>query len=383
MASITDSTGARQEYTPALSDYLDAGQAGLSLQGHYAQKFGVEDAFQQLCAGEGIFVKGNILSGIRSSTMDEIFNPQAAGTIVKDRVPSSRIMFPAVIMAATENKLKVNRAATVQALDQMIAYEASITGERYEHPVIDFSRPEAGRSRARSQGALPPVVMSIRVADRAYRIPGSSIGLEITDEALKSTNLDLVTLALARQAEVEANLNAMGYMLNILQGDPDLNNGSLADRGLSRNVQFYDSTAAAGTISHQGFINFLSVRSTSRTLDWLVTDQATAWRLDQRTGRPLQANVDDKKARFQSDFQIVNPAWATNLKLFLVQDPAWPAGTIMGLDSRQALRRVRSLSMEYSAVEDFVMRRVKQMRMDSGEHVTRLFDEAFEVLTLA
>lgn len=383
MPSIIDASGLNHEYDPSLSDYRQAGEAGQSLQAFYAAKFGVEDAFQQVCAGQGIFVSGNKLLGIRSTTMEEIMAPQAAGTIVKDGVPASRIMFPAVLMGAVENKLQVNRAQTVSALDQMIAYEASIGSERYEHPVIDFQRPEAGRSRAVAQGALPPIVMTISVSDKSYRIPGSSIGIEVTDQALKATNLDLVVLALTRQAEVEANENAQGYMLNILQGDPDLNTQSLATLGLSKTLRSYDPSAAVGAVTHAGFIDYLSDNSTKRTLNWLVTDRNTARKIDQREGRPLAVNADEKGARFQTDFTIVNPAWATNLKLFLVQDPAWPAGTVMGLDSRYALRRVRSLSMDYTAVEDFVMRRVKQMRMDQGEHVTRMFDEAFQVLTLA
>jgi hypothetical protein len=42
---------------------------------------------------------------------------------------------------------------------------------------------------------------------------------------------------------------------------------------------------------------------------------------------------------------------------------------------------VASLTAQYSAIEQFVLKRSTAMRVDSGEVVYRLFDEAFEVLT--
>jgi hypothetical protein len=55
----------------------------------------------------------------------------------------------------------------------------------------------------------------------------------------------------------------------------------------------------------------------------------------------------------------------------------------MGLDARYGIHRVSSLSAQYSAVEEFALRRATALRVDSGEMVYRLFDEAFEVLTYA
>ena len=44
---------------------------------------------------------------------------------------------------------------------------------------------------------------------------------------------------------------------------------------------------------------------------------------------------------------------------------------------------MKSLTASYQAVEDFVIKRSTVMRIDNGEIVYRLFDEAFDVLTFS
>ena len=53
----------------------------------------------------------------------------------------------------------------------------------------------------------------------------------------------------------------------------------------------------------------------------------------------------------------------------------------MGVDARYGVHRVSSLMAQYSAIEQFALRRATALRVDSGEMAYRLFDEAFEVLT--
>jgi hypothetical protein len=55
----------------------------------------------------------------------------------------------------------------------------------------------------------------------------------------------------------------------------------------------------------------------------------------------------------------------------------------MGLDKTAAIRRVRSLNADYQAIEAMVMRRSQTMRFDFGEHVNRLFNDAYGCMTIA
>ena len=119
-----------------------------------------------------------------------------------------------------------------------------------------------------------------------------------------------------------------------------------------------------------------------RTIDYIVTDIDGALAIENRTGRPVVTADDPKSPRINTLMEVVNPLWPTQVKLFLTLDPAWPAGTLMGLDSNWAIRRARSLTADYQAIENYVMRRTVAMRFDFGETVGRMYDEAYDVLTL-
>jgi hypothetical protein len=59
------------------------------------------------------------------------------------------------------------------------------------------------------------------------------------------------------------------------------------------------------------------------------------------------------------------------------------ANTIMGLDqTAPALAKVTSLFADYSAVEDVVMKKSTELRIDRGWIVYRMWDAAFNVLSL-
>ena len=105
--------------------------------------------------------------------------------------------------------------------------------------------------------------------------------------------------------------------------------------------------------------------------------------IEGRAGKPIVTGDNPNSPRIDTLFTVINPTWPTNVKIFLSNDPSWPAKTIMGIDGRYGVHRVKSLTAEYSAIEEFALKRSKALRIDKGEIVYRLFDEAFEVLTYA
>lgn len=369
--------------------YKDAAEAGLSLSQHLsnlhptsAEKHGSPMA--QLLEQCGIFVKGNKEFGIRASTMDDVLNPkQAATAITRDGIPVSRLLFPAVILEIIEDKLSVDYATNPNGLTSMVAIDDSIQGDRWERPVINFSAPEAARAAPVAQLAMPNSMMTITASDKSMRIPSWAIGMEISEQALKSTTLDLVGLAVGRQAAVEGNERANGYILSLLNGDID--NGMAALSSFAGKVQTavsLDATATTG-ISQKAWLTWLSQRSNKRTITHVVTDLAGAMAIEGRAGKPIVTGDNPNSPRIDTLFTVINPTWPTNVKIFLSNDPSWPAKTIMGIDGRYGVHRVKSLTAEYSAIEEFALKRSKALRIDKGEIVYRLFDEAFEVLTYA
>lgn len=390
MAAYINARGETQQIKLDVTMYRQAAERGMSLQQflntEHADTGANGPAFNQILASEGIFVQANRDVGIRPSTMEAILNGRPnmeAGVNVKDAVPTSRILFPAVIMQAVEDKLLQNLAMTANALEDMIAIDETINGERYEHPVVNFSKPEAARSQGSSQLAPPPSMMTITTSDKAYRIPSFALGLEVSDQALKATTIDFVALSLARQAAVERNERANNYLLSIFNGDVDNGEGSLASLGLVDNASTFDAAATGGTLTQKAWMKYLMKNGTKRTITHLVTDIDTAMKIEGRTGKPTVMQDDGTTNRFDTQFNVMNPTWAKNPKLFLVENAAWAANTIMGLDASWAIRRVRNLSADYQGIESYVLRRSQAMRFDFGEHVNRLYNDAYGCMVLA
>lgn len=388
MASIRDKDGNIQQIPVAVEMYRAAADQGLSLEQHlnrtYPTQAGKPSAFTQILASEGIFIKGNKEHGFRSANVHELMNGMQAATITKEAVPASRILFPAAVMAAIEDKLNVDRETTPNAFEQLIAVDDSINSDRYERPVLNFSRPEAARSQTISQLAMPVSMLTITASDTSRKIPTMALGLEISDQATKAASLDIVGLALARQAATERNERANDYIMSLLNGDLDQDMVALSAiaNKVTKAVQFDPTISQAGVLTQKAWIKWLSKNSTKRRITHVITDIDTAMMIENRVGKPTNQNDNPGSPRIDAIPTIMNPSWDFNTKIFITDNPAWPAGTILGLDSRYGIHRVKSLTAQYEAVEALVMRRATQMRFDHGEMVYRLFDEAFEVLTL-
>lgn len=393
MAAFIDAHGATQQVNLDVTMYRQAGERGMSLPQFLANEFPTNaekygTTFEQLLESEGIFMSPNREVGIRPSTLAEVLEGRPnmdASTNVKDAVPASRILFPATILSAVENKLVEDMSMTQNALDDMIGIEETVNGDRYEYPVLDFTNPEAARGQRTAQLAKPASMLTITVSDDARKIAGYAIGLEVSEQALKATTLDFVALSIARQASIERNERANDDLLAIWNGDEDKGDASLSSLSLVKAAKADFDTAGittAGTLTQKAWVKFLLWNSLKRTTTHIVTDIDTALAIEGRTGRPTVNTDDPKSPRIDTLFEVTNPMWPTKVKLFITQNASWPANSIMSLDKRYSLRRVQSLSIAYSAIESYVMRRSTAMRFDYGSEVHRLFDDATQGLTL-
>lgn len=386
---FVDAHGDKKPVDLNVGMYKEAADSGLTLKQHLsnlyptnAEKHG--SAYEQVLEQCGIFVKGNREFGIRASTIDDVLNPKdAASVITRDGVPASRVLFPAVFLDVIEDKLAVDYATTPNSFGSMLAQDISINGDRWERPVLNFSNPEAARGAPISQLALPNSMLTITASDRSQRIPNWSIGMEISEQALKSTTIDLVGLAVARQAAVEGHERTNGYILSLLNGDTDIGMAALSTiSGKVKTAVSLDASATSG-LTQKAWLAWLVANANKRTISHVITDLAGAQTIWDRSGKP--ALYGDNRVTPSQDtlFEVMNPSWPQSVKVFITTDVNWPAKTIMGIDSRYAITRVKSLTAQYSAVEQFVLKRSTAMRMDKGELVYRFFDEAFEVLTYA
>lgn len=382
-----DAKGDKQAVDLSVTMYKDAADAGQSLPQFLANKYPTNaekhgSAYEQLMEQCGVFVKGNKEFGIRASTMQEVLAPKEANLITREGVPASRILFPATILGIIENKLSVDLTSDADAFESMIAQSDSIATDKFERPVLNFSKAEEGRSAPVAQLAKPQTMLSITASDKSMRIPTWGIGMEISEQALRSTPIDLVGLAMARQAAVEKNERAHNFILSLLNGDVDLGMGALsAIGGKVRTAVSIDSAATTG-LTHKAWITWLGTNSKKRKITHVVTDVEGMLAIELRAGRPnSNDNIQGVTQRTNTTFNVANPKWESNVTVVLIENAAWPAGTIMGIDSRYGVHKVSSLMAQYSAIEEFALRRATALRVDSGEMAYRLFDEAFEVLT--
>ena len=382
-----DAKGDKKAVDLSVSMYQSAAEANQSLPQYLAtvyptnaEKHGT--AFEQVLEQAGVFVKGNKEFGLRPSTMQEVLSPKDAA-ITREGVPVSRLLFPAVMLSVIEDKLTRDYATNPAGFNALVAQEDSVAGDRWERPVLNFSRPESARSGPVTQLALPNLMLSITASDKSMRIPSWGIGLEISEQAQKSTTLDLVGLAVARQALVEGNERANASILALLNGDVDY--GSVALSTIAGKVvkanSFDASIVAAGTLTKKAWMKWLTKNSTYRTITHVVTDFDTAMVLDQLLNG-TNSSTNGPMATITSAVSVMNTNWPSNVQIFVTNDPNWPANTIMGLDKSAGVHRITSLTAAYSAIEQFAMKRSTMLRIDKGDMSYRLFDEAFEVLTL-
>jgi hypothetical protein len=230
---------------------------------------------------------------------------------------------------------------------------------------------------------MPASMMTITVSDVARRIPTYGIGLEVSEQALKSTSIDFVALSIARQAAIEKNTRAQAALLAVWNGDLDSGDGSLSSLSQVKTTTSYDSAATGGVITQKAWMKFLMDGALKKTVTHVVTDIDTALKIEGRTGKPVITTDNPNSPRLDTLFTVANPLWPDSVKLYINTDSNWPASSIMALDKRYSLRRVTSMTANYSAIESYVMRRSTALRVDFGWEIHRMFSEATTGMTVA
>lgn len=390
MASFIDINGQTQQMHLEPSLYREAHEAGLSAEAHINQKFktraGDPSAFEQACISEGLFASRDNKFGIAPATMKSILDGTTsiqAGSIVKEANPASRILFPIFQMSAIENKLRSSDYGILSMFYNAAAVVDTINSDKFERPVLDFSKPEAARSKPIAQLSEPASMLTITASDKSQRITGTSIGLEISDQALAIASLDLVTMAMTRQAETEMQERTEAMMLAFLNGDVDLDMGALsAVSGAVSTAASLDAAATSG-ISQKAWVKWLFNNSRKRKITHVICDLESALALENRAGRPNVQGDNATSKRIDTLENIINPMWPDTVQLLITMDPNFPAKTLVGFDADYGYHVVNSSVLNYSAAEAYAMRRSTKYRIDQGMIAYRLFDEAWSVLTYA
>ncbi len=391
MAKFYDATGALQDVNIDMATIAAASAAGVSLRDHVNSQYGTDNSrygevFAQMCAGEGIVFNPNKAHGIRAPKLDAIFNPVSmqAGVVTGNSNPSNqaRVLLMPAILALVEDKLLANLEMNPAAFEAMVAVDDTITGDWVIWPEANYSKPEAARSQRVAQLAPPPTMLTLTTSEKSLRIPTYSLGVEWSEQATKVMGLDYIALSIARQAAIEKNERADQNLLAMLNGDADVGQAALAAPKVVKANALDATIVAAGVLTQTAWMKFLYRNSKKRSITHVITDINGALALEARTGKPVVVGDNPTSTRIDTLPLVMNPGWGPTVQVFITDDANWPANTIMAIDANYAIHRVTSTTATYEAQEEFVLRRASAMRFDQGSVVRRLFDDAFEVLSL-
>lgn len=341
-------------------------------------KAGVPTFRQQLYAMCGLNDKnlrlGDAMDLNRLSGMSGV-----SAASVEDGMITGRLVALPYLFDAIENKLRDNDYGIQGIFNRKAAQVDSIAATKFERPILNYARPEAGRSKAIAQLAEPASMMLLTASDVSYKIPGTSIGLEYSDEAAKAIALPIVTMSVTRQAETEALERTEGYIRSFLLGDTDFGMAALPTQDAS---DFDPSITGTGELTQLAWVKYLFQNSRRMRIDTIVTDIDGALAIENRKGRPNVMGDNATSKRIDTLESVLNPSWPDRVDVIISQDPNWPANTIMGFDSRYAYHVVNSTVLNYEALQRDAIRRGNKMRFDSGSVAYRLHEDAWSVLKL-
>jgi hypothetical protein len=384
MAFVRDKEGNKQEvklsptiYREAVAQNKTVPQLINSKYPTDVEKYGT--AWDQLCASSGLIIAADRSFGLRPPTIGDILEGKAefGAATTADADPVSRNLYPAAVLEVIDATLLANKEIDPNAFDQMVAIDTTVTSPRTEQPQVDVSEADNTRARAIAQLAEPETMIQITTSEVSRNLPTLSLGLEVSDQALQATTLDFVAKVVTRTTQVEKNARVYDYLLGFLQGDADVGQGALSQT--KANV-FDSSITNAGEITKKALVKWLFNNYYKRQITHLVTDVDGLLAIESAMSTTNTGNFP--LPGLAPQFSIMNRV-LENLRVFVV-DPNmnWPANTIMGLDSRWAIARIRNSAAQYSAVEQFVLRRSSALRFDFAEIAYRLFDDAFDVVSL-
>ena len=405
MFSYIDKNGAQQKVELTAEEmFAGAKAANVTPPQYINQKFADADmsigpAFKQMQASIGITEshKHNNPFGLRSASLQALFDGNggfsAAANPSQATSPfgtASRAFTVISIIDAIENAVTKDRETDATTFYSMVGPQLTVASEHFEQPLIDYGTidgPQAAKANRVVQGANPPRMAFFTTSDKVRRIGSWTIGMEFTDQALRATTLDFVSLTMGRYLQVERDERAYRYISDLFNGNNDLVTGAVS----SVTSNSLDSNATGGVMTHKAWLKFLARNRKYRKITHVICDLSTYLAIESRTGRPGTNNYDPTLARIDPQVQQMNVGFGNDVKWFLVDDAAAggpvPANTVYALDASAAITLVRNSMAAYSAVESYAMRRVTALRSDWSEDVFRTFGDSdlkpFDVLTVS
>ena len=294
-----------------------------------------------------------------------------------DNSLGARLLYPQLILETLNaNALRDDGSDILAIWQRLVAVTRNVNGQKVDQPIIDTSAPEESRSGRITQLAAPETMVQITTGEKSFRIPTYSIGLMISDEAMAATTIDLVRIVMEAQARGNRIRTVGEQLRSMVLGD--------VDRGIAalpvKKIGDFDPAGitADGQITKRAFIKWLHSVQKTANIATVLTDIDTAITVDDAL-LPKVTGTDSSK--------IATPWGGVNLgitqpEIIPFDVDVFGPGIMVGLDPRYGIQRFVNISATYDAIEEYVMRKATAFRVDYGEMATRLYDEAWSVVSL-
>lgn len=358
-------------------------------------------AWEQGKKSVGIFRKGIPELGVQSPTIRDVMNGEcmrqggllqmSGNTIVAPSIPvggsapASRLFLPEVIMEMVEENLQPDFSIEQNLFERMIAENVSIAANVYTYPTINTEAPMDHDSRSIAQNTMPRNLVSITASQSTKTIANQSVGLQIAEQALQYSSLDLVGIVLKRQMEGQKLRMLWNDLAKVVSGNIDAGESALTPISFSD----YDSSASSGEFTNRGWIKALYQPDRIHNYDCLVCTIDDYLAILNRTGRPLMFDPNTtgntgNAGNYGIDVNISAPANFAQLSVpfvFIVPSGLWADQQVLLMDSRYALRRVTNTLAAFSGAQDMILQRSVFYRVDWGFIIHRMgFDDAFRLI---
>lgn len=385
-----------------LEDYKRAFDRGMTVRGYLNAKYSdahpkFGSAYEQGLESLGIFKKSDPNKGILATKIIDMLEgttvrPEMAGESLagggiivspsqQGTTPATRIFFPEVVMDLLNETLQTDYTREQQIWSRMIGSQETIPEDMYTQPYVNIEAPGNKQPGTIAQNSLPETLVSITTSQKSYSVPVHSIGLQISDQAVRRSSLDLVSTILAKHTKETRQTMMWDDILKITAGNLDSGDAALT----AVKLDTIDTAIGTATqpVSQKAWIKILWDPTRAISIDSAVMDLDTFLLIEGRSGRPVRFDPTTSGANKgdSGTYGINAEPNLMNVELgipnvLIVPTAYIGAGKFLLMDSSSALRRVVSSTASYQAIEQMVLQRTTFMRFDFGEITHRLYDDA-------
>ena len=384
-ATITDITG-NHEVTLGMDLYKSSKGFSAEFNSRYPTAAGMPTATEQLYAQCGLFRTNDITHGIRSAKVHDILEGMSGIALDAATAPGnvgiSRFVAPAAVLDSVLNDMYEDRAGVLAQFKALVAFTQSVQGNRYERPVFNYDPARNSRAKPIAQLAEPTNIGLLTIGEQSGTIPIFSSGLTVSDQAVDYFSFAEMQKCMSLMVQNDMADRADGWLITMLNGDSDHGMSALAGTQVEKANAIDSAITTAGTLTQSAWIKWISKHSKRSPITHIITDIDGALAIQNRTGRATVMSDNNTSKRIDTLEVTMNDMWPSELPVYIVTDPNWPANCILGISKPSAIVMYESATANYNSVEQFVTRRSTTFRADFGAVATRFLDRAFHRLDL-